>query len=202
MKYFLYARKSSDAEDRQVLSIDSQIRELREYARKEGLQIIKEYTESRTSKKPGRKVFNKMLLDIEAGEADGIVAWHPDRLARNSIDGGKILFLIDTGMIRDLQFPTFRFDNTAYGKFMLNIAFGQSKYYIDNLSENVKRGIREKLNRGEFPGWAPLGYLNDTRKHTIIVDNDKASLLKKILTCTPPENILFKEYAAQHMTSG
>jgi len=133
-RYFIYARKSSDAEDKQVLFIDSQLRELRELARKEKLNIIKEFTESKTSKKPGRKIFNEMLVSIEAGEADGIIAWHPDRLARNSMDGGKILFLIDTGMIKDLKFPTFRFDNTAYGKFMLNIAFGQSKYYIDNLS--------------------------------------------------------------------
>ncbi len=179
-RYLLYARKSSDAEDRQVLSIHSQLRELRELAKKENLTIIREYTEARTSKKPGRKIFNEMLTSIEAGEADSIIAWHPDRLARNSIDGGKILFLLDTGMIKDLKFPTFRFDNSAYGKFMLNIAFGQSKYYIDNLSENVKRGIREKLKRGEFPGWAPIGYNNDLRNHTIVLDPEKAPLVRKI----------------------
>jgi len=83
-----------------------------------------------------------MLSLIEKGKASGILAWHPDRLARNSIDGGKIIYLCDLGKITELEFPTFWFDATPQGKFMLNIAFGQSKYYVDNLSENVKRGLR------------------------------------------------------------
>jgi len=86
-----------------------------------------------------------MLERIEKGEASGILAWHPDRLARNSVDGGKVIYLVDTGKITDLKFPTFWFDSTPQGKFMLSIAFSQSKYYVDNLSENVKRGYRQKL---------------------------------------------------------
>ena len=107
------------------------------------------------------------------------MAWHPDRLARNSIDGGKIIYLIDTGKIVDLRFPTFRFDATAQGKFMLSIAFGQSKYYVDNLSENVKRGLREKLRRGEWPGCAPMGYYNDLVTHTVKPDPEKARFVYK-----------------------
>ena len=95
MKYFLYARKSSDSEDRQVLSIESQLKELRDFASKEGLEVVKEFSESRTAKEPGRPVFNQMLLEIEQGEAQGIIAWHPDRCARNSIDGGKVIHLIN-----------------------------------------------------------------------------------------------------------
>jgi len=68
--------------------------------------------------------------------------------ARNSIDGGRIIYLVDTGKITTLKFPTFWFDPTPQGKFMLSIAFGQSKYYVDNLSENIKRGIRQKLRNG------------------------------------------------------
>jgi len=180
IKYFLYARKSTDEEDRQILSIESQLVELREFARKENLTIIREFTESKTAKEPGRPVFNEMLNLVEKGVADGILAWHPDRLARNSIDGGKIIYLIDTGKIKDLKFPTYKFDNSAYGKFILTIAFGQSKYYVDNLSENVKRGLREKLRRGEWPGWAPLGYLNDLRTHKVILDPEKYKLVKKL----------------------
>ena len=70
-----------------------------------------------------------MMLRMEAGEASGILAWHPDRLARNSVDGGKIIYLVDTGIISEMKFPTFWFDPTPQGKFMLSIAFGQSKYY-------------------------------------------------------------------------
>ena len=181
LKYFIYARKSTDEKDRQILSLDSQLNELREYVIKENLEIIEELIESRTAKQPGRRFFNYMMRKIEMGNAGGILAWHPDRLARNSIDGGKIIYLIDKELLKDLRFPTYRFDNSAQGKFMLNIAFGQSKYYIDNLSENVKRGIREKLRRGQWPGWAPLGYLNDYKSRTIIVDEDKAMLVRKML---------------------
>ena len=153
---------------------------MREFAKKEKITIIKEFTESKTAKEPGRPVFNEMLKLIEKGEADGIIAWHPDCLARNSVDGGKIIYLIDTGKIEDLKFPTYKFDNSAYGKFILTIAFGQSKYYVDNLSENTKRGIRQKLRRGEWPGWAPVGYLNDLKTHTIVLDTDKYKLVKKL----------------------
>ena len=119
-----------------------------------------------------------MIRRIENGEAEGVIAWHPDRLARNPIDGGRIIYLVDAGKVRSLKFPTFWFESTPQGKFMLNIAFGQSKYFIDNLSENVKRGLRQKLRRGEWTGWAPVGYLNNLKTHTVIPDETKAPLVK------------------------
>ena len=180
MKYILYARKSTDEDDRQVLSIESQITELREFAAKEKLEIVDEFIESKTAKIPGRPIFNKMMEQIEKNIGVGILAWHPDRLARNSIDGGKIIYLVDTGKILGLKFPTFWFDCTPQGKFMLNIAFGQSKYYIDNLSENVKRGLRQKLRRGERPGLAPVGYLNELRHHTVVRDPERWQIVQKM----------------------
>jgi len=145
IKYIAYCRKSTDEKEKQVLSIESQIAELKEFAAKEKLQIVCFLTESRTAKSLGRPVFEEVVQKIERGEANAILSWHPDRLARNSVDGGKIVYLLDTGKLLDLKFPTFWFDNTPQGKFMLSIAFGQSKYYVDNLSENVKRGNRQKL---------------------------------------------------------
>ncbi|MBM3252314.1 MAG: recombinase family protein, partial [Candidatus Omnitrophica bacterium] len=174
MRYFIYARKSTDDEDRQVLSIEAQLKELREYAQRENLVVIKEVVEAKTAKKPGRPLFNEMILAIERGAAEGILAWHPDRLARNSVDGGRIIYLVDQKVIKDLRFPTLRFDNNAQGKFMLSIVFGQSKYYIDALSENIRRGIRLKLSKGIWPQWAPIGYLNDRKTRTIIIDEGKA----------------------------
>ena len=123
-KFFLYARKSTDEPERQVLSIEAQMFELREYAKKENLNIVREFVESKTAKEPGREIFNEMVECIEKNEAEGILAWHPDRLARNSIDGGRIIYLVDTGKITTLKFPTFWFDPTPQGKFMLSIAFG------------------------------------------------------------------------------
>jgi site-specific DNA recombinase len=179
-KFFLYARKSTDVEDKQILSIDAQLHELREFAAREQSNIVAELIEKQSAKAPGRPIFNDMLARIEAGEADGIIAWHPDRLARNSIDGGQIIYLLDTGKIKTLKFPTFRFESDPQGKFMLNIMFGQSKYYVDSLSENTKRGLREKVRRGEYPGIAPIGYLNDYRTKKIIADRERAPLVKEV----------------------
>jgi site-specific DNA recombinase len=180
MNYFLYARKSTDDEERQILSIEAQLTELREFARKESLTLVREFVEAKTAKVPGRPLFNQMIELIERGEASGILSWHPDRLARNSVDGGRVVYLLDTGKLSSLKFPTFWFENTPQGKFMLNIAFGQSKYYVDNLIENIKRGIRQKLRRGEFPGKAPIGYLNEPRLRTIVVDETKAPLVRQL----------------------
>ena len=143
-KFFLYARKSTDEPDRQILSIEAQVAELEEFAAKESLKIVSFVTESKTAKEPGRQKFAEVLKEIEDGKANGILSWHPDRLARNSVDGGKIIYLLDTGKLLDLKFPSFWFENTPQGKFMLSIAFGQSKYYVDNLSENIKRGHRQE----------------------------------------------------------
>ncbi len=180
MKYYLYARKSTDEEDRQVLSIEAQLTELKEFAAKEKLEIVASFQEAKTAKEPGRTTFGQMLNSIEKGEADGIIAWHPDRLARNSVDGGRIIHLVDRGLLKAMKFPTFWFEPTPQGLFMLNIAFGQSKYFVDNLRENVKRGFRQKLRRGEWPGWAPPGYTNDRINKVILVDKKTSKLVHKL----------------------
>ena len=177
-KFFLYARKSTDVEDKQVLSIEAQLAELREFAKRERIYIVDKLIEKQSAKIPGRPIFNQMLKRIEKGEANGILSWHPDRLARNSVDGGRIIYLLDTGKLRYLKFPQFWFEDTPQGKFMLSIAFGQSKYFVDSLSENTKRGLRQKVRRGEYPSLAPIGYLNDVRTKTIVVDKKKVKTIK------------------------
>ena len=119
-----------------------------------------------------------MVSRIEKGEADGILSWHPDRLARNGVDGGKLIYLVDTGKITALKFPTFWFEPSPQGKFMMQIAFGQSKYYVDSLSENTKRGLRQKVRNGLFPGPAPIGYLNDVRTKSVVIDPVKGPVIK------------------------
>jgi len=94
MTYFLYARKSTDVEDKQVLSIEGQLQELRSLARSEGLEISTEFTESRTAKVPGRPIFNDMMNRIQRGEAQGVICWKLDRLARNPVDDGLVRWLL------------------------------------------------------------------------------------------------------------
>jgi site-specific DNA recombinase len=187
MKYYLYARKSSEYEERQVMSIKAQLAELEEYVRREKLHVKERFIESKSAKAPGRVEFNRMVESIYASkEPVGILAWHPDRLARNSVDGGQIIYLIDIQKIAALRFPTFWFEPSPQGLFMLQVAFGQSKYYSDNLSENVKRGMRQKLRRGEWLNLAPVGYVNNPKTRNIEPDPVKAKIVRAI----------FEEFAA------
>ena len=191
MKYIAYCRKSTDEKDKQVLSIEQQISEITEFARREKLEIVKIIVEAKTAKSPGREKFAEMIGLIESGFANGIVAWHPDRLARNSVDGGRVVYLLDTGKLQNLKFPTFWFDNTPQGKFMLSIAFGQSKYYVDNLSQNVKRGLHYKLKQGIWPTKAPPGYINNPKTREIDIDPEKSKIVKKAFQLLVEENYSF-----------
>ena len=150
-KFFLYARKSTDVEDKQVRSIEDQIAELRAFAKQENLNIVDVFIEKQSAKIPGRPIFGEMLKKIENGEADGILAWHADRLARNSVDGGRIIYLLDIGKLASLKFPTLWFENTPQGKFMLNIVFGQSKYLKIASDNEPLFGEPRSARRASFP---------------------------------------------------
>ena len=127
-------------------------------------------------------MFNQMMARIRDGEARGIIAWHPDRLARNSVDGGRIIHFLDTQRLLDLQFPTYVFEDGPQGKFMLAIVFGYSKHQVDTLGENVRRGNRMKREMGWLPGKPPIGYMNarsDSGTKIIVRDPDRFPLMKR-----------------------
>src|SRR3989344_4704759 len=175
--YFIYARKSTDVEDKQVLSIEAQLAELRTLAKSESLEVAAEFVEKRSAKMPGRPVFNDMLQRIQTGEAQGIVCWKIDRLARNPVDGGQISWLLQQSVIQSIRTHDRNFlpaDNVL----MMSVEFGMANQFIRDLSVNTSRGLRHKARRGEFPGVAPVGYLNDTREKTIIVDRKKSKAIK------------------------
>ena len=133
-----------------------------------------------------------MMTRIDSMDGVGILAWHPDRLARNSVDGGRIIYAVDTTKIVSLRFPTFWFEPTPQGKFMLQVAFGQSKYYSDNLVENINRGIRQKVRRGEWLVRAPFGYVNNPKTRNIEPHPTKSRIVVKA----------FEEYAKGTHTLG
>ena len=169
MKYIIYCRKSTDTEDKQVMSLDSQEAEMREIAEKNNLDVLEIMHESKSAKAEGRPVFNKMIDMIKKGKAQGIICWKLDRLARNFIDGGKIIDLLQRGIIQKIHtyegvhLPT---DNVI----LIAVNFGQANQMIRDLSSNVKRGNRAKLEKGEWPNHAPLGYVNDKATKTVKID--------------------------------
>jgi site-specific DNA recombinase len=179
IKYFIYARKSTDDKDRQIRSIEDQLAEVRELAAKRHIDIVDVLLEKQSAKRPGRPIFNAMLERIEKGEAQGVIAWHPDRLARNMSDGGRILDMLDRGVIQDLAFPTFDFQNNSQGKLMLAMLFGMSKYYVDSLGDNIKRGQRQKVKNGIWPMVAPVGYVNDKAARIIVPHPERGPLIRK-----------------------
>jgi site-specific DNA recombinase len=178
-KYFIYTRKSTTQEDRQAMSIPAQREALHRLAEQDRLTIAGIFEERHTAHMPGRPKFSEMMRRIEAGEASGIIAWHPDRLARNSRDGGEIIYFLDAGFLTDLKFSTFWFENTPQGKSNLGHEFVQTKQYSDKLACDTQRGLEKKARMGHFPGPAPRGYLNDKASKTIFPDPHFAPIMKR-----------------------
>ena len=181
MKYIIYCRKSSESDDRQVLSIDSQESTLLELAQRNSFIIFKTFKESKSAKKPGRPVFNEMMAFMEKHKDEYcILTWNLDRLARNSFDGGNIIWFMDQGLISEIMTYDKIFKNNADDKMMMNMVFGFAKKYVDDLSKNVKRGNKTKLEKGGWPGFAPFGYLNNKLDKTIVVDEEKSVYVKRM----------------------
>ncbi len=157
-----YNRKSSEDEDRQVLSIDSQKDEAKRIANFYKLpESVAVFEESKSAKKEyKRPEFTRMMEMIKKGSIDTIVCWKPDRLARNMTEGGIIIDLLSSGVIKAIithdkvYYPC---DNVVY----LSIEFGQGKQFVKDLSVNVKRGLVKKASMGIPNGVASLGFLND-----------------------------------------
>ncbi len=193
--YFLYARKSTDVEDKQVRSIEDQLAVLRALAKQEGLHIVHEFIEKQSAKMPGRPVFGDMLQRIEQGEAQGIICWKLDRLSRNSIDGGQITWFLQKGIIQHIQAHDKSYRPTD-NMLMMAVEFGMANQFILDLSQNTKRGLHEKVRRGDYPQRAPIGYLNDTRIKRIAINRKEAKIVKAAFELYAEGNSRLEDIAA------
>lgn len=192
VKYCLYARKSTESEERQVLSIDSQIKEMLLLAEREGLEVITMKRESHSAKETGqRPVFNEIIEEIKAGKFNGILTWAPDRISRNAGDLGKIVDLMDSGFLQEIRTFSQKFSNNPNEKFLLMILGSQAKLENDNRGINVKRGMRTRCEMGLWPTMAPMGYLKckewDKRCH-MIPDPQRADVIKNMFEKVAYEN--------------
>ncbi len=181
-KYFAYCRKSTEGDEKQALSIDSQKEKAKELF--PDLKIVAFLEERKSAFTPyNRSVFTEMLERIKRGEAQGIIAWHPDRLSRNEIDGAMITYMIRQKEILDLKFGSYHFDNSPEGIMFLQLALSQSQYSSAKLSKDVKRGLEKKVKMGWMPGVAPSGYLNNKLaqkgEKEILIDPDRFPLIRR-----------------------
>jgi DNA invertase Pin-like site-specific DNA recombinase len=198
VKYCLYARKSTESEERQVLSIDSQTKEMLQMAEKEGLNVVEIKRESHSAKATGeRPIFNELLQDIRTGKFNGILTWAPDRLSRNAGDLGAIVDLIDQGLLVEIKTHGQTFTNNPNEKFLLMILGSTAKLENDHRGENVKRGLRTRVEMGLWPGVAPLGYLNQYRmdkKCQLIIDPIRAPIIKQMF-----EKVAYEKWSGRKL---
>ena len=183
LKYCLYARKSSESDERQAMSIDSQLSEMRSLATNEELNVVCELQESHSAKDSGKRpVYNQMLKAIAEGEYNAVLTWAPDRLSRNAGDLGAIVDLMDSHQLLHIRTYSQTFTNSPNEKFLLMILCSQAKLENDNKSVNVKRGIRARCEMGWRPGGAPLGYINRTLRGAsdIIPDPERAAIITEM----------------------
>jgi site-specific DNA recombinase len=177
-KFFLYVRKSTDERDRQVYSIEHQLAELRQLAARKNFYVIAELEEKETAMVPGRPVFNAMLERIRKGESNGILAWHPDRLSRNSYDSYQITSMVES-KLAVLEFAAYSFDPSPQGILTLEIAFDMAKYHSASLSVNIQRAQRQRLLAGHWPYQTPVGYVFDRNSRRVLVDPERGAFIRK-----------------------
>ena len=138
IKYFLYTRKSSEGEDRQVQSIPDQIDRLTKLSDELGLEIVEILSEAKSAKSPGnRPIFEKMLERIEKGEANGILGWEINRLSRNPVDSGRIQWMLQQGIIQSIRTMNreYRPDDNAL---ILSVESGSANQFILDLKKGVR----------------------------------------------------------------
>lgn len=196
VKYVLYARKSTESDEKQALSIESQVKEMLSIADRDGLEVVDIRRESHSAKESGqRPVFKELLEDIRRGRYTEILTWAPDRLSRNAGDLGSVVDLMDENKLIEIRTYGQHFKNSPNEKFLLMILCSQAKLENDNKSINVKRGLRTRCEMGLRPGPAVVGYLNEKRmdkKCEVVIDPERAPIVKQIF-----EKVVYEKWSGR-----
>lgn len=198
VRYVLYARKSTESDEKQALSIESQVKEMLTIADRDGLTVVDIRRESHSAKESGqRPVFKELLEDVRRGRYSGILTWAPDRLSRNAGDLGSVVDLMDENKLIEIRTYGQHFKNSPNEKFLLMILCSQAKLENDNKSINVKRGLRTRCEMGLRPGPAVVGYLNEKRmdkKCEVVIDHERAPIVKQMF-----EKVAYEQWSGRKL---
>lgn len=179
INYALYARKSTEEQDRQVQSIDAQVRELRAIAKKNNLNITFTFEESKSAKTPNnRPKFSQMIKLVEQGKIQGILTWQINRLSRNPTESGLLQQLLQDNKIQRIQTYD-RVYEPEDNAVVFSVESSISNQFIIDLRKNVKRGIREKARNGGISGPAPEGYINNRADKSVEIDPERFTHIKR-----------------------
>lgn len=182
----VYCRKSTESEDRQILSLPAQRDEADKLTLQLGIKKVVYYEEAKSAKVSGnRAAFSKMISHLKSKKINVIVCWKLDRLARNMVEGGQIIDLLQRGIIKAIitPFKTYYPDESAL---ILSVEFGVANQYSRDLSQNVSRGMVRKAQMGSPNGQAVIGFRNDKTgdkgSKLWIVDEDRLPIVKEIFS--------------------
>jgi len=197
-KYCLYARKSSESDEKQALSIESQVKEMLSIAERESLEVVAVRREAHSAKDSGqRPVFQEVLDDIRRGSFNCLLTWAPDRLSRNAGDLGSVVDLMDQKKLLRIRTYGQTFTQSPNEKFLLMILCSQAKLENDNRGINVKRGLRTRCEMGLWPAPAPVGYLNEKRadrRGYVMIDEERAPVIRKMF-----EKVAYEKWSGRKL---
>jgi site-specific DNA recombinase len=180
-KYAIYARKSTEGLERQYRSIGDQIDDCKILVKRDGLKLVGKPIEERKSAKVAKKrpEFKDLIKRIKSGEIDGIIAWHPDRLARNMAEASIILDMLGNGKLKDLRFFSMPFSNDPGGRMMLGLMFVLATHYSEELSVKASRGVQKKFSEGGLGGYPKLGYIQKKGYYKTDTENNNFGLIQE-----------------------
>ena len=160
---------------------------------------------TKSAKSPGRPEFNRMMEGLRKGEANAIVCWNLDRLARNPLDGGQLMWALSEGLVREIATPARTYTNSGPDKLTMSIEFGLATHYVDNLSSHVKKSIVGRLERGIWPAKPKIGYVRNQETGELMPDPERFHLVRELfrlkLSGVPAKEILARARTEWRLTT-